>query len=207
MTTTDDRMLDDHLSGHDLGWLARDYEVTPAEAKRALGRALTARGIPAHPNLDARVEVARIDRMLACLWPSVSAEGDQDRDTKAVAEFVRLQERRETLIRPARYAKPLRQAYDQAVAASRKIDPNLDAAIVQAGRTIADRVDEATATGQGQEVTKALYLVPHMVNVLRECLATPAARAAAAAAGGEAQEAGGRLAAIRDKTPGLKVVR
>jgi hypothetical protein len=58
-----------------------------------------------------------------------------------------------------------------------------------------DRVDEARATGEGQELTKALYLLPHMVNVLRELLATPASRQAAGLAGGEAKE--GKLAALR----------
>lgn len=70
-----------------------------------------------------------------------------------------------------------------------------DQALIEAGRKIADRIDEATATGEGQEVTKALYLVPHMVNILREMLATPAARKAAGLNDGD--QGGGRLAHLR----------
>lgn len=41
---------------------------------------------------------------------------------------------------------------------------------------MARQIDYALRHGQGQEVTKALYLVPHLMNVLRELGATPAAR-------------------------------
>lgn len=87
----------------------------------------------------------------------------------------------------------LREAFDGTVVDSGLILP-VDAALVEAGRKIADRVDEATATGVGQEVTKALYLLPHMVNILREMLATPAARRNA----GLKEEERGKLAAVRD---------
>ena len=76
----------------------------------------------------------------------------------------------------------LRDAFDASVVAARaatdegRLDPKRDAALVEAGRKIADQVDEATATGEGQEVTKALYLVPHLMNVLREMYATPKSR-------------------------------
>lgn len=88
----------------------------------------------------------------------------------------------------------LRAAYDASVAASRLLTPT-DAALVESGRKIADRIDEATATGEGQEVTKALYLTPHLVNILREMLATPAARKAAGL--DEKEAAGGKLAQLR----------
>lgn len=87
----------------------------------------------------------------------------------------------------------LRAAFDLTVTESELVLP-VDSALVEAGRKIADRVDEATATGEGQEVTKALYLLPHMVNVLREMLATPAARRSA----GLKEDVGGKLAAVRD---------
>jgi len=69
----------------------------------------------------------------------------------------------------------LRDAFDDSAEASSVLTA-ADAALVEAGRKIADRIDEAIATGEGQEVTKALYLVPHLVNILREMLATPAIR-------------------------------
>lgn len=88
----------------------------------------------------------------------------------------------------------LRAAYDRTVDADRQLVDRLDDALVEAGRKIADRVDEATATGEGQEVTKALYLLPHLMNVLREMHATPDARLKA---GVGKEDARGKLAAVR----------
>lgn len=69
----------------------------------------------------------------------------------------------------------LRVAFDQTVEESDQLE-SVDAALIAAGRTIADRVDDAVANCEGPELTKALYLMPHLVNILRELLATPAAR-------------------------------
>lgn len=89
----------------------------------------------------------------------------------------------------------LREAFDRSVKANAQITDQIDDALVEAGRKVADRVDEATALGEGQEVTKALYLIPHLMNVLREMYATPKARLE----GGIGKEvAGGRLADVRE---------
>lgn len=89
----------------------------------------------------------------------------------------------------------LRDAFDASVDANRQLVDDLDEALVESGRKIADRVDEATATGEGQEVTKALYLVPHMMNVLREMYATPKSRHEA---GVGKEDARGKLASVRE---------
>jgi hypothetical protein len=89
----------------------------------------------------------------------------------------------------------LRQAFDDSVEANRHLVAGLDSAIVESGRAIADRVDDALEQGEGQEVTKALYLIPHMMNVLREMYATPKARRDA---GIEEEVTRGKLAQIRD---------
>lgn len=94
----------------------------------------------------------------------------------------------------------LRDAFDRTVDASELVKP-VDAALIEAGRKIADRVDEATATGEGQEVTKALYLVPHVVNILREMLATPAARRAAGL-DKEGESGGGKLTLLQNAARG-----
>jgi hypothetical protein len=88
----------------------------------------------------------------------------------------------------------LRDAFDASVEASGLIEP-VDEALVESGRKIADRVDEATTTGEGQEVTKALYLLPHLMNVLREMYATPKVRREA---GVGKEDARGKLAEVRD---------
>ncbi len=90
---------------------------------------------------------------------------------------------------------PLRDAFDAAVGASTHVIAEMDGALIESGRKIADRVDEATATGNGQEVTKALYLLPHLTNVLREMYATPKARLEA---GVGMEDARGKLAEVRD---------
>lgn len=89
----------------------------------------------------------------------------------------------------------LRDAFDKSVAANRELLGDLDAALIESGRTIAERVDIACESGEGQEVTKALYLVPHLMNVLREMYATPKSRKEA---GLGMEDARGKLADVRD---------
>lgn len=91
----------------------------------------------------------------------------------------------------------LRDAFDASVRTSTVVQ-GVDAALIETGRAIADRVDAAVAFGEGQEVTKALYLLPHMVNVLRELLATPASRQAAGLAITEVRES--KLSQLRAVT-------
>lgn len=87
----------------------------------------------------------------------------------------------------------LRRAYDASVAESVHVTP-ADAGLVEAGRALADKIDEAVAEG-GPDSTKALYLVPHLTNNLRELLATPLVRLANGAA--EVKAPKGRLADLR----------
>lgn len=89
----------------------------------------------------------------------------------------------------------LRSALDANVAANRQLVPELDNALIEAGRKIADRIDEATATGEGQEVTKALYLLPHLMNILREMYATPKSRHEAGL--GKEESGGSKLGKLR----------
>lgn len=71
---------------------------------------------------------------------------------------------------------------------------SIDAGLVAAARAVADRIDAAVASADGQELTKALYLVPHVTNLLREMLATPASRNAANIA---KEVVGGKLSHLR----------
>lgn len=88
----------------------------------------------------------------------------------------------------------LRSAFDRSVAANDQLIGDLDDALVEAGRKVADRVDAAMESGEGQEVTKALYLVPHLMNVLKVMYATPESRHDA---GIGKEDAGGKLAEVR----------
>ena len=71
----------------------------------------------------------------------------------------------------------------------------VDAALIEAGRTIAGQIDWASENATGQDLTKALYLMPHLVNILREMLATPLSRHANGVGG--SATGGSKLAQLR----------
>lgn len=87
----------------------------------------------------------------------------------------------------------IRQAVDKSIEINRQLLPE-DAGLVAAARAVADRIDDAIATESGAELTKALYLIPHVTNLLREMLATPAARLNAKV---NKEVAGGKLGQLR----------
>lgn len=89
----------------------------------------------------------------------------------------------------------LRASFDSSVEANAQLVDHLDDALIAAGRAIADRVDSAVASGDGEVLGKALYLVPHLMNVLREMYATPKSRRDA---GVEAEVKRDELAEMRD---------
>ena len=68
-----------------------------------------------------------------------------------------------------------------------------DGAAVALARTYAARIDEALEFGEGQEVTKALYLGPHLLNTLRALGGAPAERKLL----GTEEAVGGKLAQLR----------
>ena len=81
-------------------------------------------------------------------------------------------------------------AFNAALKDNKQIE-DVDKAVIEAGRTIARAIDKISADPNATptEVTKALYLTPHLVSILRELLATPAARKAVGLAGGEQKKA------------------
>jgi len=68
-----------------------------------------------------------------------------------------------------------------------------DQAAVDLALTYAERIDEALATAEGQEITKALYLGPHLLNTLRAIGGAPVERKAL----GVEEAVGGKLAQLR----------
>lgn len=89
----------------------------------------------------------------------------------------------------------VRAAYDDSVEALTVRD--VDAAVVALGATLADAIDDS-AEMSGEARTKALYLTPHLMNVLKELLATPASRQAVGAVAKGAKTSGtlGKLQGI-----------
>lgn len=164
------RILNLRRGGVPFDVIATQVDLTPEACKALFDKALGSHD----PAFSRALEADRLDRLHAAVWPAAT-RGEPD----AVDRVLRISERRERVARtPKANDHALRDAFDRSTETSRLIHQDLDAAILEAGRKIADRVDEAVATGEGQELTKALYLIPHMTNVLREMLATPASRRA-----------------------------
>lgn len=88
----------------------------------------------------------------------------------------------------------LLESFEAAVAKMHWLQPS-DAAAVELGRQYAQRIDEAIEYGEGQEVTKALYLGPHLLNTLRELGGTPGGRASLSVE----TEVKGKLAMLRER--------
>lgn len=63
-----------------------------------------------------------------------------------------------------------------------------DAAVVMEARILARQIDTMVRYGVGTEVTKALYLIPHLTNQLRELGATPSARETVKSVGQESPQ-------------------
>lgn len=89
----------------------------------------------------------------------------------------------------------IRDAFDQSVDSNALVRDS-DAALIATGRKIADQIDFAVENLEGQDLTKALYLSPHLVNICRELLATPASRKSHDVK--DEETVGGKLANLRE---------
>ena len=72
----------------------------------------------------------------------------------------------------------LLSAYNATIEGNPHLNLPTDQALVEAGRSIASQVDFAIENLSGADVTKALYLIPPLINTLREMKATPLSRQA-----------------------------
>lgn len=91
-------------------------------------------------------------------------------------------------------------AFDAAVAGNKQIEAVVDDAVVATGRSIAKAIDDILAdpTATATDKTKALYLAPHLVAILRDLLATPLARKQMGLATADTKKAS-RLQLIKDQ--------
>ena len=141
-------------------------------AEAALGGAQRALESEPVPDLEAQwhIEVIRLDRLAASLWGAASKG-----DAEAIDRLLKISEVRSKLRRPG---KPdnisLLEAFEETVEAC-GVDAR-DSALIAGGKKIAHRIDQATQTSTGEEVTKALYLLPHLNKILESMLATPLSR-------------------------------
>lgn len=183
------QVMDLHLAGVPIKRIAEMAHVTPSVAKTLIKQGLAERVGDGSLTESVSTEIARIDGMISGIWAR-ARRGDE----QAVDRVVKLQERRAKLVAPRQNTHELRKSFDRTIELSKEIK-DVDEGAVQLGRTYVDRIDEAIATCEGTELTKALYLGPHILGVFRELLATPAARAAADR--GDDNNVGGKLKHLR----------
>lgn len=145
-----------------------------SSVQAAIQRALKAAQAGKNPDSARRIEIERLDSLYRQLYPA-ALQGDM----KAVDECLKISEQRLRLIdAPTKAQDGLLRSYEHTVSELREQGclEKQDEALVQSGRMIAAQIDYAVTHGTGQEVTKALYLVPHLMNVLNTLGATPQAR-------------------------------
>lgn len=160
----------------------RSTQSVEAAITRALKKAQNGK----NPETARQVEIERLDSLYRQLYPQ-ALQGD----LKAVDQCLKIGEQRLRLIdAPVKAQSGLLEAYEHTIETLRDqgaLDAS-DEAVIQSGRMIASQIDYATTHGAGQEVTKALYLMPHLMNVLDELGATPEARRRIKEAAGDAKE-------------------
>lgn len=142
---------------------------TVSSAEAAIRRALAANRKGKDRDTERSAELERIDALYRAAYPQ-AIQGD----LKAIDSCNTLSERRMRILDKPDDGAAITSNYEATVAALDTTEA--DAAVIVSGRAIARQIDYSLQHGTGQEVTKALYLVPHLMNVLRELGATPAAR-------------------------------
>lgn len=168
----DSKALDLRRAGVPVPRIAEQLGFTSgALAQKGIERALDAQGTTFDPAEVRALELDRLDRLQQAVWVK-AVKGD----LKAVETAQKLTEARVRLAGiAARGESVMTESFDATVGA---LDiQSEDASLVASGRRIAERIDTAAASGDALAETKALYLLPHLMNILRELGATPASRA------------------------------
>lgn len=167
---------------------------TVSSAEAAIRRALAAnrKGKDRDRDTERSVELERIDALYRAAYPQ-AIQGD----LKAIDSCNTLSERRMRILDKPDDGAAITSNYEATVAALDTTEA--DAAVIASGRAIARQIDYSLQHGTGQEVTKALYLVPHLMNVLRELGATPAAR-------GNIQKAAKEVKPVADELEELSLI-
>lgn len=145
---------------------------TRAGCENAIARAMRAQGVVSDPIKLRALELDRLDRLHFGVW--MKAVGGDPAAVDRVLAITEMRLRITGIIEAG--LTPLTSAYDQTI--DELTLDTLDQALVALGRRYCEQVDAASGLGDPIAVTKALHLIPHVVNILRELGATPAARGA-----------------------------
>ena len=148
------------------------------------------------------LEWKRLERLQIHVWDQLRRD-----PLPAIDRALRIIEARTALGAVSGLPGPIRIAYDKSVGDCTWLT-DADGAAVATGGALADRIDAALAFGQGAEVTKALYLVPHLMNVLAALGATPKSREEIRQLAGDREElyGSGKLAEFQSEDRRLRAV-
>jgi hypothetical protein len=180
------KVLEGRRRGYPYSAIAQTLNITVEEAEAAYEEGINRDSSSRDPDEALALDLSRLDRMIQGLWPEASTGNPAA--VKAMLDV--MESRRRVLAAPPTTATV--DSYEEAVK-HLKLLPS-DGALVTVGRKLAERIDAASGSFDQVKETKAMYLTPHLMNVLRELGATPAARAAVKSA---REESGGKLASLR----------
>lgn len=168
--------------------------------EKAITRAMQAQGLTTDPLTVRMQELDRINTLQAGIWDK-AASGDID----AIDRVLKLTEMRLRIAGVNQTGlTPMVTAYDQTIDALPDTMKQ-DTALIAMGRRYCEQIDAATAFSDPTTTTKALYLMPNILNILKELGATPAARQALQATAPKPEQEN-RLAKFKATHPPLKIV-
>ncbi|MFK4760308.1 hypothetical protein ACI3KS_05170 [Microbacterium sp. ZW T5_45] len=144
-------------------------------AREAVQAAISASTVALDQTAARILELERLDALHRVLWAK-AIKGD----VAATDRVLRIQEQRQRLLgEPSRVKDAITEAFETTL---KEITTTpADETLIASCRQVARQIDHAVAHGTSLEATKAMYLLPHLWNGLRELGATPAARAALSA--------------------------
>jgi hypothetical protein len=179
------RILELRRAGVSPRRIAQELKLAPETVLEAISEALSSVAVGEIRAL----ELDRLDRLQQAIW--ASAIGGEIR---SVDRALRLTELRLRLAGSPDPTTPMSDAYEATI--DGLADTGKDQALIEAGRRLVRQIDSASNSGDPLLESKAMFLIPHLVNVLRELRATPAIReelAALASAGLPAPSVGNEL--------------
>lgn len=152
--------------------IAKELQCDREAAREAIMSAIADSTVVLDQTAARIVELERLDALHRVMWAK-ALKGD----VAATDRVLRIQEQRQRLLgEPTRVKDAITDAFEKTLS-ELKVQA-ADEALIASCRQVARQIDHAVAHGTSLEATKALYLLPHLWNGLRELGATPAARAA-----------------------------
>lgn len=124
---------------------------------------------PGSPATVRREELDRIERLRQAIWPR-AMKGD----AVAIDRALKLTELRLRLSGMPDEDRRMGTAFEVSLRATTVTDS--DTTLVEAGRRLCEQMDAASASGDPFALQKALFLMPHLLNVLRDLGMTPSVR-------------------------------